>query len=201
MRSGSRSVLLEWGYEGKIHPTLSINDIPDFVSKSFQCCELISMKLFWMTHQDKYIFTRAQSFWMTSSSWLMCISPSLCPSRSVHLLERSEMKVRTIQSKEIKLKEENAVHNCCGHYRWDAVVVYLLCTLSTPPVALLTKGDLVLVCVMFEFLLENFRPSRAREQSFSSGCQSSSPSYISSIGLDNPAWPVSWGHSLHPQVP
>lgn len=91
----------------------------------------------------------------------MCISPSLCPSKSVHLLERSEMKVRTIQSKEIKLKEENAVHNCCGHYRGDAVVVYLLCTLSTPPVALLTKGDLVLVCVMFEFLLENFRPAVA----------------------------------------
>lgn len=162
-RSGSRSVLLEWGYEGKSHSTLSINDITDFVTKSFQYCELISMKLFWMTHQDKYKFTRAQSFWMTSSSWLMCINTSLGPSKSAHLLERAGVKVRPIQSKEVKLKEENAVHNCYGHYRWDAIVVYLLCTLSSPPVALLSKGDLVLVCVMFEFLLENFRPSRARE--------------------------------------
>ena len=46
-------------------------------------------------------------------------------------------------------------------------MVYLLCTLCSPPVALLTKGDLVLVCVMFEFLLENFRPSRAMEKRFS----------------------------------
>lgn len=125
------------------------------------------MKLFWMTHQDKYKFTRAQSFWMTSSSWLMCISTSLGPSKTVHLLERGEVKVQPVQSKEIKLKEENAVHNCYGHYRWDAIVVYLLCTLSSPPVALLSKGDLVLDCVMFEFLLENFRPSRAREKKFS----------------------------------
>lgn len=158
------------------------------------------MKLFWMTHQDKYKFTRAQSFWMTSSSWLMCISTSLSPSKSVHLLERGMVKIQRIQSKEIKLQEENAVHSCYGHYRWDAIVVYLLCTLSSPPVALLSKGDLALVCVLFEFLLENFRPSRAREKGLVRGCQFSSPSYISSIQLDNPAWPVSWGQSLHPQV-
>lgn len=119
------------------------------------------MKLFWMTHQDRYKLKRAQSFWMTSSSWLMCISTSLSPSKSVHLLERGKVKIQRIQSKEIKLKEENAVHNCYGHYRWDAVVVYLLCTLSSPPVALLSKGVLVLDCVMFGFLLENLRPAVA----------------------------------------
>lgn len=48
-------------------------------------------------------------------------------------------------------------------------MVYLLCTFSTTPVALLSKGELVLVCTMFDFLLENFRPSRAREKGVTEG--------------------------------
>jgi len=158
------------------------------------------MKLFWMTHQDKYKFTRAQSFWMTSSSWLMCISTSLSPSKSAPLLERAEVKIQRIQSKEIKLKEENAVHNCYGHYRWDAIVVYLLCTLSSPPVALLSREILswTVSCSSFCWRISDLAEQGNKD--LMSGCQFSSPPYISSIQLDNTAWPVSWGQSLHPQV-
>lgn len=38
---------------------------------------------------------------------------------------------------------------------------YLLCTRRDPPIEFIFKGDLVLVCSMFRFLLEYFTPANA----------------------------------------
>ena len=41
-------------------------------------------------------------------------------------------------------------------------VKYLLCTHRGPPIEFIFKGDLVLVCSMFQFLLEYFTPRAGR---------------------------------------
>ena len=65
------------------------------------------------------------------------------------------------------------------------LVKYLLCTHRDPPIEFIFKGDLVLVCSMFQFLLEYFTPREGRNNGPVSVFQFSSTSHTRSIQLDN----------------
>jgi hypothetical protein len=67
---------------------------------------------------------------------------------------------------------------------------YLLRTHRDPPIEVIFKGDLVLVCSMFQFLLEYFTPRVGRNNSLIRICQFSSPSHTRSIQLDNLLSPI-----------
>lgn len=62
---------------------------------------------------------------------------------------------------------------------------YLLRTRRDPPIDVIFKGDLVLVCSMFQFLLEYFTPGAGRNNGPVSVFQFSSTSHTRSIQLDN----------------
>ena len=62
---------------------------------------------------------------------------------------------------------------------------YLLRTRRDPPIDVIFKGDLVLVCSMFQFLLEYFTPREGRNNDPVSVFQFSSTSHTRSIQLDN----------------
>ena len=64
-------------------------------------------------------------------------------------------------------------------------VKYLLCTHRGPPIEFIFKGDLVLVCSMFQFLLEYFTPREGKKKGLIRICQFSSPSHMRFIQLDN----------------
>lgn len=62
---------------------------------------------------------------------------------------------------------------------------YLLCTCRDPPIEVIFKGDLVLVCSMFQFLLEYFTTREGRKNGLIRICQFSSPSHMRFVQLDN----------------
>ena len=62
---------------------------------------------------------------------------------------------------------------------------YLLRTHRDPPIEVIFKGDLVLVCSMFQFLLEYFTPRERKKKGLIRICQFSSPSHMRFIQLDN----------------
>ena len=62
---------------------------------------------------------------------------------------------------------------------------YLLCTRRDPPIEFIFKGDLVLVCSMFQFLLEYFTPREGKKKGLIRICQFSSPSHMRFVQLDN----------------
>ena len=64
-------------------------------------------------------------------------------------------------------------------------VKYLLCTHRGPPIEFIFKGDLVLVCSMFQFLLEYFTPGAGKKKGLIRICQFSSPSHMRFVQLDN----------------